>query len=96
MVGKAASSAADQVFIDLEDAVAPSEKKAARALVVVSLSSLDFGGKVVVVRVNDVTTPFCHGDILEIVSGAGSRRKTVALTGLGQDEAELRLAAETT
>jgi uncharacterized protein len=35
-------------------------------------------------------------DRLEIVSGAGSRRKTVALTGLGQDEAELRLATETT
>jgi citrate lyase subunit beta/citryl-CoA lyase len=73
MVEKAASSAADQVFIDLEDAVAPSEKKAARALVVESLNSLDFGGKVVVVRVNDVTTPFCHGDVLELVSGAGAK-----------------------
>jgi citrate lyase subunit beta / citryl-CoA lyase len=73
MVEKAASSAADQVFVDLEDAVAPSEKKAARALVVESLNSLDFGGKVVVVRVNDVTTPFCHGDILELVAGAGAK-----------------------
>lgn len=73
MVEKAASSAADQVFVDLEDAVAPSEKKAARALVVESLNSLDFGAKVVVVRVNDVTTPFCHGDILELVSGAGAK-----------------------
>ena len=34
-------------------------------------------------------------DRLEIVSGAGSRRKTVALAGLGQDEAERRLAGET-
>ena len=33
---------------------------------------------------------------LEIVSGAGSRRKTVALAGLAQDEAERRLATETT
>ena len=31
-------------------------------------------------------------DRLEIVSGAGSRRKTVALAGLGHDEAERRLA----
>jgi len=73
MIEKAAASAADQVFVDLEDAVAPSEKKTARALVVESLTSLDFGGKVVVVRVNDVTTPFCHGDVLELVSGAGAR-----------------------
>jgi citrate lyase subunit beta / citryl-CoA lyase len=73
MVEKAASSAADQVFVDLEDAVAPSEKKAARALVVESLNSLDFGGKVVVVRVNDVTTPFCHGDILALVADAGAK-----------------------
>jgi len=73
MVEKAASSAADQVFVDLEDAVAPSQKKAARALVVESLHSLDFGGKVVVVRVNDVTTPFCHGDILELVAHAGAK-----------------------
>jgi len=73
MVEKAATSAADQLFIDLEDAVAPGEKEAARSLVVQSLNSLDFGGKVVVVRVNDVTTPFCHGDILEVVSGAGAR-----------------------
>jgi uncharacterized protein len=35
-------------------------------------------------------------DRLEIVSGAGSRRKTVALAGLGQDEAERRLAGEAT
>jgi citrate lyase subunit beta/citryl-CoA lyase len=73
MVEKAASSAADQVFVDLEDAVAPSEKKAARALVVESLNSVDFGGKVVVVRVNDVTTPFCHGDVLELLAGAGAQ-----------------------
>jgi uncharacterized protein YggU (UPF0235/DUF167 family) len=33
-------------------------------------------------------------DRLEIVSGAGPRRKTVALAGLTSDEAERRLAAE--
>lgn len=35
-------------------------------------------------------------DRLEIVSGAGSRRKTVAAAGLTLDEAEQRLVAETT
>ena len=72
MMAKAAASAADQVFLDLEDACAPSEKVPSRRLVVEALNSLDFGGKVRVVRVNDVTTPWCHGDILELVSGAGA------------------------
>jgi len=72
MIAKAAASAADEVFIDLEDACAPSEKEPARKLVVEALSSLDFGRKVRVVRVNGVTTPFCYGDIVDVVSGAGA------------------------
>lgn len=71
MIEKAAASAADQVFLDLEDAVAPTEKKGARSLVVQALNELEFGAKLRVVRVNDVTTPYCYGDVLEIVTGAG-------------------------
>jgi citrate lyase subunit beta / citryl-CoA lyase len=72
MMAKAAASAADQVFIDLEDACAPSEKVTSRKLVVEALNSLDFGLKVRVVRVNDVATPWCYGDVLEVVSRAGA------------------------
>ena len=72
MIAKAAASAADEVFIDLEDACAPSEKVPSRKLVVEALNSLDFAGKVRVVRINDVTTRFCHGDVIELVSGAGA------------------------
>lgn len=71
MMEKAAASAADQVFLDLEDACAPNEKKPSRARAVEALSGLDWGGKLRVVRVNDVTTPWCYGDVLEVVSGAG-------------------------
>jgi citrate lyase subunit beta/citryl-CoA lyase len=72
MIAKAAASAADEVFIDLEDACAPSEKVPSRKLVVEALNSLDFDGKVRVVRINDVTTRFCYGDVIELVSGAGA------------------------
>lgn len=72
MIEKAAASAADQVFMDLEDACAPSEKVAARGIVVDALNALDFGGKLRVVRVNGVTTRFCHGDVVELVSKAGA------------------------
>jgi citrate lyase subunit beta/citryl-CoA lyase len=72
MIEKAAASAADQVFMDLEDACAPSEKAGARALVVEALTSLDFGRKLRVVRINGVGTEWCHGDVTELVRGAGA------------------------
>jgi citrate lyase subunit beta/citryl-CoA lyase len=69
---KGAASGADQVFFDLEDACAPSEKVSARGSVVEALRTLSFGETVRCVRINDVTTPWCHGDIVEIVTHAGA------------------------
>ncbi len=43
MMAKAAASAADHVFHDLEDAVAPSAKVSARAKAVTALRTLDWG-----------------------------------------------------
>jgi citrate lyase subunit beta/citryl-CoA lyase len=71
MLAKAATLAADQIFLDLEDAVAPLEKEAARQTVVAALQAHDYSGKTRVVRVNGVTTRWCLGDIIEVVSGAG-------------------------
>jgi citrate lyase beta subunit len=73
MMEKAAASAADQVFFDLEDACAPSEKKPSRALVAHALQELDFGDTLRCVRVNDVTTPWCYADIVDVVTQAGGR-----------------------
>ena len=70
---KAAAIEADEVFFDLEDSVAPSEKARARDLVVESLNTIDYGDKTVVVRINDVSTPYCYQDIIQVVSGAGGR-----------------------
>ena len=57
MIAKAAASDADHVFLDLEDAVAPSAKPGARRTIVEGLNSLDWGKKTRCVRINDVTTP---------------------------------------
>lgn len=73
MMAKAAGSEADQVFLDLEDSVAYTQKVQARSQVVDALNTLDFGNKVVTVRVNDATTPFMYLDIIEIVRDAGDR-----------------------
>jgi citrate lyase subunit beta / citryl-CoA lyase len=70
MIAKAAASDADLVFLDLEDSVAPAAKEGARALVVSGLTQLDWGTKVRAYRVNGVHTPWCHGDLIEVVSGA--------------------------
>lgn len=63
LVAKAAASAADAVFMDLEDAVPPSEKGAALDEAVRSLSSLDWGRKVVAVRINAIDSPFIEREI---------------------------------
>ena len=63
LVAKAAASAADAVFMDLEDAVPPSEKSLALNEAVRSLTSLDWGSKRVTVRINAVDSPFIADEI---------------------------------
>jgi len=71
MMEKAAASAADEVFLDLEDACAPLEKPAARAKVVAALRSHDWQGKTRVVRINQVTSQFAFDDLHDVVIEAG-------------------------
>src|ERR1700731_3558246 len=71
MMEKAAASAADEVFLDLEDACAPLEKPAARAKGVEALQTHDWHGKTRVVRINQVTSQFAFDDLGEVVGGAG-------------------------
>ncbi|GAA4357785.1 HpcH/HpaI aldolase/citrate lyase family protein [Angustibacter luteus] len=72
MIEKAKGLAADQVFLDLEDAVAPIAKEGARATIVAALTEGGWGNKVRTVRVNDWTTKWTFGDVLEVVGGAGA------------------------
>jgi len=79
MMEKAAASDADQVFLDLEDACAPSEKEGARKLAVDALSAHDFGSTLRAVRVNGVTTPWCYADVVEIVTAAHDRLDAIVV-----------------
>ena len=72
MMEKAATSGADVVFLDLEDAVAPNAKVAAREMIVAALTRLEWGTKTRAVRINGPETPWCHDDLIEVVTGAGS------------------------
>ncbi|HEY5986222.1 MAG TPA: CoA ester lyase [Streptosporangiaceae bacterium] len=71
MLGKAPGLPADEVFLDLEDSVAPAVKQEARANVITALHRGDWGGKTIVVRVNGVATKWCYRDIIDVVSAAG-------------------------
>ena len=79
MLTKAAASATDHVFCDLEDAVAPSAKAGARDTIADALNNLDWGNTVRCVRVNDVGTEWCYEDIITIVEQAGKNLDTIML-----------------
>ncbi len=80
MMSKAAGLDVDHVFLDLEDAVAPNAKAEARGKIVAALNGLAWKPKTLCVRINDVETPWCHDDIIEVVTGAGAKLDTIMLT----------------
>src|SRR5438874_8272272 len=71
MLAKAPSLPTDEVFMDLEDSVAPGAKEEARGNVVQALKEGDWTGKTVVVRVNGVYTKWCYRDVIHVVENAG-------------------------
>lgn len=66
---KGAQSEADGVFIDLEDAVVPDLKVEGRAKAIEAIGKLDWGKRVLLVRVNDRSTPWCEDDLVELARG---------------------------
>src|SRR3954468_375408 len=79
MLDKAQGLPVDQVFLDLEDAVAPLAKPDARKNIVAALTDGDWTGKARVVRVNDLTTPWTYRDVVEVVEGAGANLDAIML-----------------
>ena len=67
MMAKAASSGADVVIFDLEDAVHPSQKEASRPLVAAALAEGRESGPLRYVRVNALDTPWCEGDLQAVL-----------------------------
>lgn len=86
MIEKAVASAADRIFLDLEDAVAPAEKATARASVVRALTELDWGDKPRAFRVNALDTPFFYRDLIEILEVAGDRVELVVVPKVNRSE----------
>jgi len=64
---KAARSAADVIFLDCEDAVAPDDKEQARRHIVQALNEIDWGAKTMMVRINGLDTHYMYRDVVDIV-----------------------------
>lgn len=68
MLRKAIGLPADEIVLDLEDAVAADQKSTARRMVVEALASRSFAGRQVAVRINAVGTPWCHADVIALAA----------------------------
>src|SRR5437868_434962 len=79
MLGKAPNLGADMVFLDLEDAVAPLEKEAARDKVVKAINDLDWGETVLCVRVNAWDTKWTYRDVIHVVENSSERLDEIML-----------------
>jgi malyl-CoA/(S)-citramalyl-CoA lyase len=66
---KAAASAADVIFLDVEDAVAPDDKERARRNIIAGLNEIDWGAKTMMVRINGLDTHYMYRDVIDIVEG---------------------------
>ena len=79
MIEKSKGLPADEVFLDLEDAVAPDAKGEARTQVATALAAPGWSDQLLGVRVNDWTTPWTYADVIEVVSTAGAALDLVVL-----------------
>ena len=86
MAEKALASAADAVFLDLEDAVAPDSKAEARKDIVRSLKELEWRGRPTVFRANALDTPYFYRDLMEVVEGAGDSLDAVMIPKVNRPE----------
>ncbi|MDQ4118691.1 MAG: CoA ester lyase, partial [Actinomycetota bacterium] len=84
-IDRAAESAADVVFLDLEDAVAPADKDQARKNVIAALNDIDWAGtgKTVSVRINGLDTEYCYRDLVDVLEQAGDRVHTLLVPKVG-------------
>ena len=82
-VVKARELAVDEVFLDLEDAVAPGEKDRSRSAVAEALADGGWGSKIRAVRVNDVSTRWAYRDVVDVVEQAGPYLDAIVLPKVG-------------
>lgn len=79
MFVKGVTCGADLVFLDLEDATPVGLKVESRANAIQALTQLDWGRTARAIRINGLDTPWCHDDIIDIVTHAGAQLDTIVI-----------------
>jgi len=80
---KAAKSAADVVFLDLEDAVAPDDKERARKNVIQAIGDVDWGNKTLSVRINGLDTHYMYRDVVDVLEQCAERLDLIMIPKVG-------------
>lgn len=90
---KAKTLATDCVVMDLEDSVMPDEKATARAQVIDTLERGGYGARELIVRINELSTPWGHDDV-KAVARSKAHCMVVPKVSSAQDVAELTQALD--
>ncbi|MBZ0216481.1 MAG: CoA ester lyase, partial [Fimbriimonadaceae bacterium] len=80
---KAAQSAADIVFLDVEDAVAPDDKEMARKNIIQAIGDIDWGKKTLSVRINGLDTHYMYRDVIDVLEQASDRLDLIMIPKVG-------------
>ncbi len=83
---KAASSNADIICLDLEDAVAPQDKEQAKKNIIQALKEVDFGKKTISIRINGLDTHYCYRDVIDVMENSGERLDLIMIPKAGVPE----------
>ena len=85
MIRKAADGAADYIFLDIEDAVAPPDKERARKNIIEALNEIDWRarGKTISVRINGLDTHYMYRDVVDVMEQGGERLDLIMIPKVG-------------
>ncbi len=83
LFSKAAASAADVIFLDLEDAVAPDDKVQARKNIIKAINDVDWGSKTLSVRINGLDTHYMYRDVVDVLEQTGERLDLIMIPKVG-------------
>ena len=89
LVDEAIESNADEIFIDLEDSLAPSEKNAARKELISTIENHDWSDKTLSYRINGTKTRWWHNDIIEVIESVASAIDTLIVPKV-QDASDIQ------
>ena len=80
---KAAQSDVDVIFLDLEDAVAPDDKVQARKNIIAALNDIDWGNKVMSVRIKGLDTHYMYRDVVDVLEQARDKLDLIMIPKVG-------------